>query len=84
MAAIHLGGSAVYLTSSDILASNQIQRQESIPDIAKNLENFTDIILARTFSHETIMLLAENSNIPVINALCNLHHPTQTLVIYRL
>lgn len=80
VAAIHLGGSAVYLTSSDILASeSNTKGRESIPDIAKNLENFTDIILARTFSHETIMLLAENSNIPVINALCDLHHPTQTL-----
>lgn len=80
VAAIHLGGSAVYLTSSDILASeSNMKGRESIPDIAKNLENFTDIILARTFSHETITLLAKNSNIPVINALCDLHHPTQTL-----
>ncbi len=80
VAATHLGGSAIYLTSSDILASgSKMQGRESISDIAKNLENFTDIILARTFSHETITLLAENSNIPVINALCNLHHPTQTL-----
>jgi len=80
VAAIHLGGNAVYLTSSDILASGSaIKGRESISDIAKNLENFTDIVLARTFSHETIKLLAENSNIPVINALCDLHHPTQTL-----
>lgn len=80
VAATHLGGNAIYLTSSDILASGpNIKSRESIPDIAKNLENFTDIILARTFSHETIISLAENSHIPVINALCDLHHPTQTL-----
>ncbi|MBI5152235.1 ornithine carbamoyltransferase [Candidatus Peregrinibacteria bacterium] len=80
VAATHLGGSAIYLTSSDILASgSNIKGRESIPDIAKNLENFTDIILARAFSHETIISLAENSHIPVINALCDLHHPTQTL-----
>lgn len=80
VAATHLGGSAIYLTSSDILAGGpNMKGRESIPDIAKNLENFTDIILARTFSHGTIIALAGNSGIPVINALCDLHHPTQIL-----
>lgn len=80
VAATHLSGNAIYLTSCDILASgSNINGRESIPDIAKNLENFADIILARVFSHETIKILADNSNIPVINALCDLHHPTQTL-----
>lgn len=80
VAANHLGGHAVYLTSSDILASGMNkQGRESIPDIAKNLENFVDIVMARVFSHETIKILAENSNVPVINGLCDLHHSTQTL-----
>jgi len=76
----HLGGHAIYLTSTDILASGgNMQGRESIPDIAKNLENFTDIIMARVFLNETIETLAKNSKIPVINSLCDLHHPTQTL-----
>jgi len=80
VAANHLGGHAIYLTSSDILASGgNVQGRESIPDIAKNLENFTDVILARVFSNKTIEALAKNSKIPVINGLCDLHHPTQTL-----
>lgn len=80
IAATHLGGNAVYLTSADILISGGNKKgRESIPDIAKNLENFVDIILARTFSHSTIKTLASNSHIPVINSLCDLYHPTQTL-----
>lgn len=80
VAAAHMGGSAIYLASSDILASgSNVKGRESIPDIAKNLESFTDLILARVFSHSTILTLAENSHISVINGLCDLHHPTQTL-----
>ena len=80
VAANHLGGHAIYLTSTDILASGgNMQGRESIPDIAKNLENFTDVIMARVFSNETIETLAKNSKVPVINSLCDLHHPTQTL-----
>jgi len=80
VATTHLGGNAIYMTSSDILNSGQnIQGRESIHDIAKNLENFTDVILARVFAHKTIEELAKHSHIPVINALCDLHHPTQTL-----
>jgi ornithine carbamoyltransferase len=80
VAAKQLGGDAIYLTSSDILASgSNTHGRESIPDIAKNLENFADIILARVYEHKTIEALAENSSIPVINGLCDLHHPTQTL-----
>jgi len=80
VAANHLGGNAIYLTSSDILVSGgNMQGRESIPDIAKNLENFTDVIMARVFSHKTVELLAKHSKIPVINSLCDLHHPTQTL-----
>lgn len=80
VAATHLGGTSIYLTSSDILSSgSNMYGRESIPDIAKNLENFSDVILARVFSHKTIETLAEHSKIPVINGLCDFHHPTQTL-----
>lgn len=74
VAATQLGGNAIYLSSPEIL-----QGRESISDIAKNLENFANIILARVFSEKTIQELAKNSQIPVINGLCDLHHPTQTL-----
>jgi len=35
--------------------------------------------MARTFSHESIIKLAENSTVPIINGLSNLEHPCQIL-----
>jgi len=76
----YLGGVPVFLSSSQILASgNNIQGRESIPDIARNLEQFCDLIIARVYSHETLHELVKYLSIPVINALCDKHHPTQVL-----
>ncbi len=70
-----LGGHAIYLAPSDI----QLGKRESVPDVAKNLCRWVDIIMARTFAHKTITDLAENSLVPVINALSDLEHPCQIL-----
>jgi ornithine carbamoyltransferase len=53
--------------------------RETVRDCAKNLERFTDIIVARTFSHTTIEELAANASVPVINALSDRFHPCQAL-----
>ena len=70
-----LGGQAVYADQQ----SCRIGERESIRDFAKNLERWTDVIVARTFSHQTIEELAEHANIPVINALSDRFHPCQAL-----
>ena len=70
-----LGGTAVYLAPQDI----RLGARESIPDIARNLSRWVDLIVARTFSHETIVELAANSTVPVINGLSDLVHPCQAL-----
>ena len=75
-----LGGVPVFLSSSQILASGSNQQgRESIPDIGRNVERFADLIVARVYKHDTIQQLANSVNIPVINALCDLHHPCQAL-----
>ena len=80
VAAATLGATPVFLTSGQILASgNHLQGRESIPDIARNLERFADLILARVYSHEVIAEIASAIDTPVINALCDQHHPTQAL-----
>lgn len=80
VATLGLGGQPVFLSSSQILASGNNQRgRESIPDIGRNLERFADMIVARVYSHETIRVLAQSVSKPVINALCDQHHPTQAL-----
>lgn len=80
VAATYLGGHPVFLSSEQIFASGNNQRgRESIPDIARNLERFSDAIVARVFKHSTIQTLAQTVSVPVINALCDEHHPSQAL-----
>lgn len=79
-ATAYLGGIPIFLSSGQILASGRnVQGRESIPDIARNLERFADIILARVYSHSTIQTISAIVKKPVINLLCDQHHPTQAL-----
>ena len=73
-----LGGQALFLSSKDI----QLGRGETIEDTAKVLSRYVDIIMARTYKHETIEQLAEHSTIPVINGLSDLLHPCQAMTDY--
>jgi ornithine carbamoyltransferase len=70
-----MGGFALYLDH----ANQHLGKREAIKDIARNLERWVDGIMARTFSHASIVELAENASIPVINGLSDLLHPCQAL-----
>ncbi|GKY94938.1 hypothetical protein MPSEU_000458700 [Mayamaea pseudoterrestris] len=70
-----LGGHALFLGPSDI----QLGVNESMRDTAQVLCRFNDLILARVFGHDDVVELAKYSDVPVINALSDLHHPLQTL-----
>lgn len=70
-----LGGHGIYLQPSDI----QLGVRETIADAARNLTRWVDIIMARTFKHETVTELAEFADVPVINGLSDLEHPCQAL-----
>ncbi len=65
-----LGGDAV-------VSMGPIGDREPVKDIARNLERWTNGIVARTFSQETIEELAAWSSVPVINALSDMYHPCQ-------
>lgn len=67
-----LGGDAVVSTGI-------IGDREPLKDIARNLDRWTQCIVARVFSHQTILDLAIWSSVPVVNALCDLYHPCQAL-----
>lgn len=67
-----LGGDAVVQTGV-------IGDREPLKDIARNLDRWTDAIVARTFSQQTVDELASWSRVPVINALSDLYHPCQAL-----
>ncbi len=72
---VQLGGAAVYLAPSDI----GLGTRETVPDVAQNLSRWVDLIMARTFSHHTVVELARHATIPVINGLSDLLHPCQIL-----
>jgi len=67
-----LGGDAV-------TSVGPIGDREPLKDIARNLDRWTDCIVARTFSQQTVDDLAHWSKVPVINALTDLYHPCQAL-----
>jgi ornithine carbamoyltransferase len=74
--AIHeLGGHALTLTSDMV----GLGKRESVEDVARNLERLVHLIVARTYSHDTVVQLAKFSTIPVINALTDVFHPCQAL-----
>ena len=73
-----LGGFAVYLEHT----KPRLGEREAIKDVARNLERWVHGIVARTFAHESVLELAANASIPVINALTDLYHPCQALADY--
>ncbi len=70
-----LGGYALYLSAGDL----QLGRGETIADTAKTLSRYVNGIMARTFSHQTIIDLIKYSRVPVINGLSDFTHPCQGL-----
>lgn len=70
-----LGGHPIYLSDS----SSQIGRGEPVRDTARVLSRFVDGIMIRTFSHDSVIELAQYADVPVINGLTDLLHPCQAL-----
>lgn len=74
-AMFQLGGNTIYLNSNDL----QLSRGESIEDTARTISLYVDCLVARVYSHNTILELVQNCKIPVINGLSDLYHPCQIL-----
>ncbi|MCL2706733.1 MAG: ornithine carbamoyltransferase [Dehalococcoidia bacterium] len=70
-----LGGQAIYLSPAEV----GLGRRESVADIARTLSRYADIIVARTFSQQTLEELGHYADIPVVNALSDEEHPCQCL-----
>jgi len=73
--AFRMGGQAIYLDHKD----SPIGKRETISDYGKNIERWCHAIVARVHSHATVAGLATATHIPVINTLCDMHHPCQAL-----
>lgn len=78
MAMVELGGYAFYLSPAEI----QLGKRESTPDIARVLGRYASAIMARVFSHQDILTLADWSPVPVINGLSDHNHPCQGIADY--
>lgn len=70
-----LGGHALFLDSN----SMQLGRGETVSDTAKVLSRFVDLIMIRCHEHTTLVELAKNATVPVINGLTDYSHPCQIM-----
>ena len=78
LGATQMGASSVYLDHQSV----RLGERESVKDMALNLERWVDAIVARTYSHKTVIELAAHSSAPVINGLSEFSHPCQGLTDY--
>src|SRR5579864_5800990 len=67
------------LGGDSVLSVGPIGDREPLKDVARNLDRWTNGIVARTFSQKTIDDLAHWSSVPVINGLSDRFHPCQAL-----
>lgn len=70
-----LGGHAIFLSTKD----SQLGRGEPIEDAARCIASMVDMVMIRTFGHDTVERFAEYSRVPVINGLTDEYHPCQLL-----
>lgn len=70
-----LGGHAMFLSPRD----TQLGRGELIEDSAKVISSMVDGIMIRTFGHDRVVAISQNSSVPVINGLTDYLHPCQLL-----
>ncbi|WP_049630346.1 ornithine carbamoyltransferase [Cellvibrio sp. pealriver] len=70
-----LGGHAIFLSTKD----SQLGRGEPIEDAARCIASMVDMVMIRTFGHQTVERFAEYSRVPVINGLTDEYHPCQLL-----
>jgi len=70
-----LGGQAIFLSPRDV----HLSRGEPLSDTGRVLSRYLSALVIRTYSQETVEILAKEADIPVINALTDLTHPCQAL-----
>jgi ornithine carbamoyltransferase len=73
-AAVEMGAFPSYIdwkTSNFVLAD--------LCDEIKVLSRYYDLIVARVLKHETLVTMAQESEIPVVNGMCDIEHPCQAL-----
>ena len=70
-----LGGTTTTMTAADV----GLGSREPIGDIARTLSRYVDVVVARIHTHDDLVALAADADVPVINALSAWEHPCQAL-----
>jgi ornithine carbamoyltransferase len=73
--AVRLGLEPLLLRPDEL----QLGRGEPIADTARVLASFVAAIAIRTFKQSELEEVAQNADVPVVNALSDTHHPVQAL-----
>ena len=74
-AMLQLGGGSLFISGAEV----GFGVRESVPDIARTLSQYVDVIALRTFKQATIDEIAIHATVPVVNALSDYSHPCQAL-----
>ncbi len=53
--------------------------REVLKDTVKNINEWCDALFARVFSHQTLLEVDGFSDLKIVNALCDQHHPMQAI-----
>jgi ornithine carbamoyltransferase len=70
-----MGGNAIFVDQTN----SPLGERETIADVAQNLERWVNVIVLRTYAHDTITEMAAHASVPVVNALSDFEHPCQAL-----
>ena len=82
----HLHGNVIHILPENFFEGNilwadkhkvHINGRESLQDTIKNVSQWCDAVFARVYDHKTLLEMLKYSSIPIINALCDCHHPMQ-------
>ena len=76
LAVKQLGGSSIILNGSDIHLSSG---KESLVDTIKTFNLYSDGVVMRVKSHQTLLDTLEVSSVPIVNGLSDLSHPCQCM-----
>ena len=74
-AVFDLGGGCAFLGPGD----SQLSRGESIDDTLKVVERSSDIVVVRSHDHGSLESACKWISVPIVNALSELYHPTESL-----
>ena len=70
-----LGAGVQYLDFQE----EKLGQRETLKDMAKNMSRYLDGMIVRCDSHDVLKTIQHYSDVPIVNALCDLHHPCQAL-----